>query len=72
VGSEGKGDWEGRKKGEEIWVAASAPGGDVREVQRVKKLNKICSRGNEDLGIATAGSQTPGKCEALRTQWGLL
>jgi hypothetical protein len=37
---EGEGDKGGRKEEEEIRVAVSGTRGDVREVQRVRKLNK--------------------------------
>jgi len=32
----------------------------------------ICSTGDEELGIATGWSQTSGKREAPKTQWGLM
>lgn len=47
----------------------SGSGRDVREVLRVRNRTKICSEGGI-LGIATEGSQTPGKCEVPRTQQG--
>jgi hypothetical protein len=37
---EGKGEKGGRKEDEEIRVAVSKTGGDVRGVQRVRKSNK--------------------------------
>ena len=37
---EGDGDKGGRKEVEEIRVAVSESGGDVREVKRVRKSNK--------------------------------
>ena len=53
---------------QEIRVALSDTG-KVREVLRVRNRTKICSEGGI-LGIATEGSQTPGKCEVPRTQQG--
>jgi hypothetical protein len=63
-GEENKG---GRKEKKEIRVAVSKSGGERREVQRVRKLNKNRWWGDEELGIATGGSQTPEKREAPRT-----
>ena len=63
-GMEGEGNKGGRKEEEEIRVAISESG-EVREVQKIK----IGSRGDEELGIATGGSQPPKKSEAPRTQW---
>ena len=37
---EREGDKGGRKEEEEIRVVVSESGGDVREVQRIRKLNK--------------------------------
>jgi hypothetical protein len=65
-----EGDKGGQKKEEEeIKESVSETGGDVRgtESQEIKK--KIGSRGDEELGIATGGSQTPEKYEASQTQW---
>jgi hypothetical protein len=64
---EGDGDLGGREDGEEIRGAISGTGGDVREVQEIKQ-KYIAGWGGEELGIATGGYQTPGKCEAPRTQ----
>jgi hypothetical protein len=63
-GEENKG---GRKEEKEITVAVSETGGDVREVQRVKKLKIGCMQ-NEELGVAAGESQMPKKLEAPRTQ----
>jgi hypothetical protein len=57
-----------RKEEEEIRVAASVSGGDVREIESGNQI-KIGSRGDNELGIATGGSQTQEKCEVPRTQW---
>jgi hypothetical protein len=66
---EGEGEQGGRKEGEEIRVAVSGTKRDVREVQRVRKLNNIGSGvGDEELGIATGEYQIPEKREAPRTQ----
>jgi hypothetical protein len=40
VGDGRRGGHGGSKKEEEIRVVASQSGGDVREVQRIRKLNK--------------------------------
>ena len=58
-----------RKEEEEIRVTVSKFGGDIRDIQRVRKMNKIGSRESEELGIATGGSQIPEKHEAPRNQW---
>jgi len=49
----------GKEKGQEIRGAGSGTRGERREGQEINI--KICSRGNEDLGIATGGPQTRGK-----------
>lgn len=63
----GAGGW--RKEAEEIRVAASRSGRKVKEVQRVRKLNKNMKQEDAGLGIAIGRSQKPGKHEAPRTQW---
>ena len=40
----------------------------MRGVQRVSKSNKICSKEDEELGIATRESQAPEKYEDPRTE----
>ena len=60
---------QGRKKeGVNTRVAVSETGGDMRGVQRVSKSNKICSKEDEELGIATRESQSPEKYEDPRTE----
>ena len=64
----GEGDKGKRKEEGEIKVAVSESGGDMREVWKIRKLNKRGSMGKEELQIASAVSQTPEKHETPRTQ----
>ena len=66
---EGERDQKERKEGEEIRLGVSGTG-DLREVQRIRKLTKKLVGGDDILGIATGGSHTPEKREAPRTQQG--
>ena len=58
-----------RKDEEEIRVAVSKSGRDMRDVQRARKLNKIGSRGDKELGISTGESETPENHETPRNKW---
>jgi hypothetical protein len=42
------------------------------QVKPVYSAGVPCDYGDEELEIATGGSQMPGKQEASRTQWGRL
>lgn len=52
--------------------ALSGVGGDRRDVQRVRKLNRDCSIsfGGWEMGLANKKSQRPGKQESPRTPQG--
>jgi len=60
LGGGRRGNLGGREEGEET--------GEMRESHRVEYRTKICSRKDEDLGIASGVSQTPEKCEATWTK----
>jgi hypothetical protein len=65
-----RGMWEREREGEEMRGQYQKLEEMLERHRGVRKLNKkICIRKDEELEIATGGSQKPGKHEAPRPQW---
>lgn len=68
MGSGGRGGLGRQRRGGGYKEAVSGTGEDGIEAQKDRKLKKYESGGDEEMGIATGGFQTPGKLEVPRTQ----